>query len=120
MRAGRSSGRSKAPVVVSCSSNEYTLRSIVASALLLSRRSMSATPSIASSSGSRLSRQKKTATHQLSHSIRAQAASSSSVGADRGKGRDAGLVGNSKIVYKALLESPLNVKWYVPRATSHC
>jgi hypothetical protein len=76
---------------------------------------MSATPSVASSSGSGPSRQKKTATHHAGHSIRAQAASSSSLvaGQDKGKGRDGGLVGNSKIVYKALLESPLNVKWCV-------
>lgn len=73
---------------------------------------MSATPSIASSSGSGPSRQKKTNTHTVAHSIRAQAASSASTaGTDKGKGRDGGLVGNSKIVYKALLESPLNVKW---------
>lgn len=74
------------------------------------------------SAGGGAARQQKTATHQAAHSIRAKAASSSTAGGaggsggqDKGsKGRDAGLAGNSKVVYKALLESPLAVKWCVP------
>lgn len=62
---------------------------------------------------------KKAGTHQATHSIRAKAASSGVGGRaqDKGKGRDAGLSGNSKVVYKALLESPLNVKWCVQQSS---